>query len=68
MGASEVFWMAAAATWIFSAWCIVATVIEVVRGKSRVWSRDVILGVFLHGGTAILALWLAHLAKHGFGA
>lgn len=59
------FWIAAAATFVLSAWTILAAIVEVARGKSRPWHPDVLLAILFHGGTAVLALWLAGKASHG---
>lgn len=57
------FWIGAAVAGAISLWTIAAAIVQVVRGKSRPWSLDVIVAVLFHGGTAVLALWLAHLAR-----
>ena len=55
-------WIATALVWAISAWTILAAIIEIVRGKSRPWSADVIVAVLFHGGTAVLSVRLAHMA------
>ncbi len=59
------FWIGAALAWVLSAWTIVATIIEVARGRSRLLSGDVITAILFHGVTAIAAIKLANLAVHG---
>lgn len=59
----EGYWIAAALVGAISLWTIIGAVVQVARGKSRPWSFDVIAAVLFHGGTAVLALWLANFAK-----
>lgn len=62
---SIALWVCAAVVWVLSAWTIVATIVEVARGKSKPWSADVIVGVLFHGVTAVLVLKLANWAVNG---
>ena len=57
------FWIAAGVVGAISLWTIVGTIVRVARGKNRPWSFDVIAALLFHGGTAVLALYLAHLAQ-----
>jgi len=57
------FWIAAGVVGAISLWTIVGAIVQIARGKSRPWSFDVIVAILFHGGTAVLALWLAHLAQ-----
>ena len=57
------YWIAAAVVGAISLWTFVAAVVQVARGKSKPSSLDVIVAVLFHGGTAVLAIWLANLAK-----
>jgi hypothetical protein len=59
----EGYWIAAAVVGAVSLWTIIGTIVQVARGKSRPWSFDVIAAVLFHGGTVVLALYLAHLAQ-----
>jgi hypothetical protein len=58
------FWIAAAVVGAISLWTFFAAVVQVARGKSKPWSLDVVVAVLFHGGTAVLALWLANLAQN----
>ncbi len=62
---SPFYWIAAAVLWLLSGWTIISTIVEVARGKSKPWNRDVLIGVLFHAGTAIAALKLAILAARG---
>ena len=53
-------WIAAGVVGAISLWTFVAAV---ARGKSKPWSFDVIVALLFHGGSAVLALYLAHLAQ-----
>jgi hypothetical protein len=57
------YWIAAAVVGAISLWTFVAAVVQVARGKAKPWNLDVIVAVLFHGGMAVLALYLAHLAK-----
>ena len=59
------FWIAAAVTFVVSAWTIIAAIVEVARGKRRPWHPDVLLAVLFHGCTAVMVLWLAGKANPG---
>ncbi len=61
---SVLYWIGAGLVWAISAWTIISTIVEVARGKSKPWSRDVVAGVLFHAGTAVAALKLANLAVH----
>lgn len=56
------YYIAAGLVWLLSAWTIFSAIIEVVRGGTKPWNRNVIIAVLFHGGTAILALELASMA------
>ncbi len=56
------FWTGSGVCFLLGAWTIVEVIVEVAKGKSRVFERDVILAILFHGGMAILALKLAGLA------
>ena len=57
------FLIAAAVVGAISLWTFVAAVVQVARGKAKPWSLDVIVAMLFHGGMAVLALYLAHLAQ-----
>lgn len=57
------FWIAAVVVGAISLWTIAAAIVQVARGKSKPWNLDVIVAVLFHGGMAVLALYLAHLAN-----
>ncbi len=57
-----IYWIAAGLAGVVSAWSIIATIVEIARGKSKFFSVNVFIGILFHGGTAVLALKLANLA------
>ncbi len=53
------YWLVASiVVWLLSAACIIGTLYELGAGKADLKKGDFWGGIFFHGATAILALWL----------
>jgi hypothetical protein len=49
-------WIIAGAAALIAAATIISTIVHVARGRSRPWSREVIIAVLFHAGLALVAL------------
>ncbi|MDD5306157.1 MAG: hypothetical protein PHU25_02440 [Deltaproteobacteria bacterium] len=58
-------WTISGAAAVIAAATIISTIVEVARGKSRPWSRDVIIAVAFHACMALVALRAAIFASGG---
>lgn len=56
-------WIVAGGAALVAAVTIVSTVVEVARGRSRPWSKEVIIAVLFHAGLALAALRAAVAAS-----
>ena len=52
------WWVACIVVWLFSAACIIVTLVRIISGKKKPFGAENFGAYIFHGSTAILALWL----------